>query len=166
MFFIYLEFGILFLLGPFFFYIIKISMNLADPLTLNFSLLLLFLYFLAIWQILFLTLADYYLDTWIITDHRVLDIQQLGLFRRDVSELRLSKIQDVNVKVKGLFPTFFNYGDVIIQTAGAVPEFKFKQIPNPYKVKDKILHLFDDFTKKHIGDVEVHEKGIGNSSSL
>ena len=118
---------------------------------------LLSLYILSVWYFLFKTLTDFYLDTWIVTDHRILEIHQLGLFKRDVSELRLSKIQDVNVKVEGLLPTFFNYGTVIIQTAGVIPEFKFEQIPNPQQAKDKILQLYDQFIKQHPNDQEIHE---------
>lgn len=124
---------------------------------LNLALFLLSFYFLFLWYFLFKALTDFYLDTWIVTDHRILEIHQLGLFKRDISELRLSKIQDITVKIEGLLPTFFNYGRVIIQTAGVIPEFNFEQIPNPQQVKDKILQLYDQFIKQHPGDHEIHE---------
>lgn len=156
LFFIYFGFAIMTLLGLFGFYLAGELLGLKGN-NLYLAEFLLSLYILSVWYFLFKTLTDFYLDTWIVTDHRILEIHQLGLFKRDISELRLSKIQDVNVKVEGLLPTFFNYGVVIIQTAGVIPEFKFEQIPNPQQVKDKILQLYDQFIKEHPSDQEIHE---------
>src|SRR3989344_3817004 len=140
--FIYFGFGIMISLGLIGFYLANDFLDLRGNI-LNLAEFILVLYFLFVWYFLFHALTDFYLDTWIVTDHRILEIHQLGLFKRDISELRLSKIQDVNVKIEGMLPTFFNYGDVIIQTAGVIPEFKFEQVPHPQYVKDKILQLYD-----------------------
>lgn len=156
LFFTYLGFGILILLGLSGFYLTNKFFILREN-NLNLAASLLGFYFLFIWYFLFKALTDFYLDTWIVTDHRILEIHQLGLFKRDISELRLSKIQDVSVKIQGFLPTFFNYGRVTIQTAGVIPEFAFEQIPNPGQVKDKILQLYDQFIKEHPGDHEIHE---------
>ncbi len=99
------------------------------------------IYILFIWLKLFLLIVDYYLDVWIITNKRIVDIIQSGLFKREVSECRLDRIQDVTTRVEGLTPTVFDFGDVHIQTAGREKEFIFKQVPNPYGVKDLILDL-------------------------
>jgi len=106
---------------------------------------------------LFYELTDFFLDVWIVTDHRIVDIQQIGLFNRDVSETRLDKVQDVTTKITGYFPTFFNYGNVIIQTAGTEREFEFQQVPDPVFVKDTILYYSDQFRSTHIDGIEVHE---------
>ncbi len=99
------------------------------------------IYILFVWLQLNLSIADYYLDAWIITDKRIVDIVQSGLFKREVSECRLDRIQDVTARVKGLTPTIFDFGDVHIQTAGREKEFVFRQVPDPYGVKDLILDL-------------------------
>lgn len=156
LFFICFGFAILIFAGLAGFYLINEFFSLRGN-NLNLAEFLLSFYILSIWYFFFKALTDFYLDTWIVTDHRILDIHQLGLFKRDISELRLSKIQDVTVKVEGLLPTFFNYGTVIIQTAAEVPEFKFEQISSPQRVKDKILQLYDQFIKQHPGDQEIHE---------
>lgn len=116
------------------------------------------IYALLWWGFLFRALADFYLDVWIVTDHRIVAIEQKDLFNRDLSELRLWNIQDVNVKVSGLFATFLNYGKVEIQTAGTVPEFQFLQVADPYKVKDIIMSAYDAFSRSHPNGMEVHEK--------
>ena len=63
---------------------------------------------MVLWVWSALILVDYYLDVWIITDRRVVNVEQKGLFVRQVSELRYQKIQDVTTEVEGFFPTLLN----------------------------------------------------------
>lgn len=81
---------------------------------------------------------NYYLDMWIITTKRVLDIEQISLFNRSVSELMLKNIQDVNVTISGFFATIFKYGNIIIQTAGEAST-TIRDIPHPERIKDIIM---------------------------
>lgn len=98
---------------------------------------------------LFFSFIDYYLDVWLITSQRIIDIKQEGFFSRTVSELKLFQIQDVTSELKGFFKFIFRYGDVHVQTAGEVQRFAFRQIPHPEEVRDLIIKLADgDKTKK------------------
>lgn len=97
--------------------------------------------FMFFWLILFIVWVDYYLDVWIVTNQRIINIEQLGLFRREISELEHVKIQDVTSDIKGIIPTLFNYGYVYVQTAGEKERFVFKQIPDPVKVRNIIMQL-------------------------
>jgi len=96
---------------------------------------------LLVWIYAFLIWVDYFFDVWIITSERVVNIEQKGLFMRNVSELKYSKIQDVTSEVEGFFQTILNYGDVHVQTAGEEARFIFRQIPDPYGVKNIIMEL-------------------------
>lgn len=98
-------------------------------------------FFLFVWLFLFQNFMDYYLDVWIVTSKRVLNIEQTGLFIRTVSELRLYRVQDVTSTVKGVAATLFDYGDVEIQTAGEKTRFIFEQIPHPNNISKSILEL-------------------------
>ena len=120
-------------------------------------------YFLIMWEVFFVSIIDYFLDTWIVTDHRIVDIQQCGFFKRNVSELRYPKIEDITVKMTGFIPTLFNYGDIQIQTAAEIEEFKFKQVPNPSGVKDLIFKIYDQYSQEHINGEEVHESNTNVS---
>ncbi len=84
---------------------------------------------------------DFYFDLHIVTDRRVVDIDQRRLFDRQIAKLLLEDVQDVETSVKGILPTFFNYGDVTIQTAGTKPNFIFNQIQHPKEVAAIILDL-------------------------
>jgi uncharacterized membrane protein YdbT with pleckstrin-like domain len=94
-----------------------------------------------VWIYSFLIWIDYYFDVWIITTERVINIEQKGLFVREMSELSLSRVQDATTEVRGVIPTIFNYGDVHIQTAGETERFIFRQVGDPYRVKDLVMQL-------------------------
>ncbi len=114
---------------------------------------------LLIWVYAFLIWVDYYFDVWIVTSERVVNIEQKGLFLRQLSELKYNKIQDVTVDVKGFFPTILNYGDVQIQTAGEEGKFLFRQIPDPYGIKNIIMNLQKQHEAEKVSEIgEMIEK--------
>ena len=94
---------------------------------------------LLVWLYAFLIWIDYFFDVWIITNERVINIEQKGLFVRTVSELKFSRIQDVTSEVSGMIPTILNFGDVKVQTASEEDYFLFRRVPDPYHVKDVIM---------------------------
>jgi len=104
-------------------------------------------YALFIWLFGFFSFIDYYLDIWLITSERIIDVHQEGFFSRTVSELKLFKIQDVTSELKGFSKFVFRYGDVYVQTAGEVQRFVFKQIPHPEEVRDIIIKLAEEKKK-------------------
>ena len=77
------------------------------------------------------------------TNERVVDVDFYNLIDKRVSEASLSKIQDVSYTTAGVFGTLFNYGDVFIQTAAEVSEFKFDLVPFPEKVVQVLGDLKD-----------------------
>ena len=101
------------------------------------------LYYIFIVTFFYRAWLDHYLDMWIITSERIVDIEQKGLFSRQISAQRLYRIQDVRAEVKGIIPTLLHYGNVHVQTAGSQPFFVFKQIPHPNEVTKKITTLVD-----------------------
>lgn len=70
----------------------------------------------------------------IITDERIVDIDFPSILFKDVSEVKIDKVQEVNTVTGGFFQTLFNYGDVLIQAAGEQPRVCFESVPNPGKV--------------------------------
>lgn len=92
---------------------------------------------------LFLILIFYYLNMQVITNIRIVDVTQTGLFSHVVSELHIDKIEDVTSKTEGVFGTLFNYGDVYVQTAGTVERFEFLDVPNPAGIEKLILDLYE-----------------------
>lgn len=103
--------------------------------------------------------VEYWLDVFIVTDKRILDIDQHGLFSRTVSELRLYRAQDVTAEVKGMLHSLIDYGDVYVQTAGEVERFKFEDVPHPNHVAKLILELAEEDRKGHL-EAAVEEFGM------
>lgn len=108
---------------------------------------------------LFQMFIDFWLDVFIVTDKRILDIEQQGLFSRTVSELRLFRVQDVTAEVKGFWRTMFNYGNVFIQTAAEKERFEFTNIANPNEIAKMILDLAEEDRKNQLGEA-VEEFGM------
>ncbi|HAI73946.1 MAG TPA: hypothetical protein DCS28_01510 [Candidatus Moranbacteria bacterium] len=122
------------------------------------------IFLIFIWLFFFLIWIDYYFDVWIVTDERIVNIEQKGLFSREVSELELENIQDITVDVLGIIPTFLNYGELFVQTAAEKERFVFHNVPDPYIIKDRIMNLQQKVKKKESEDLgavirkEIHEE--------
>ena len=97
------------------------------------------LFVLFLWLVIFVDFTTYHLDVWVVTNRRVIDINQRTLFSRDTTTLMLEKIQDATVEVRGLLATVFNYGTLIIHTAGENPDIVIHYASDPIRSKDKIL---------------------------
>lgn len=81
----------------------------------------------------------------VITNQHIVDVDQLGLFNRRVSTLRLGEIQDLSADVHGPTQTIFQYGTLLIQTAGERENFTFDYVPHPYELEHYILEIRQNF---------------------
>jgi hypothetical protein len=84
---------------------------------------------------------DWYFDLFLVTSQRLVDINFNNLLNKHFAEAELSMIQDVSSSVKGLLGTFFNYGDVLIQTAAETNQIHFEKVPNPRKIIELLQEL-------------------------
>ncbi len=94
---------------------------------------------LIIWIIFFLVFTDYYLDILIVTNQRIIDVEQKGMFARDIATAPLGSIQDVKIEILGIIATMFNFGNLHLQTAGGTKEIVIHGIKNPEYVKKLIM---------------------------
>jgi len=101
---------------------------------------------------IFIEWLMYYLHVGIVTTEHLVDIGQKNLFSRQISTMDLENIQDVTASQKGILQTFYNYGDVLIQTAGETPNFVLEKAPNPYDLGQKIMELKESYLKKNFGN--------------
>ena len=131
---------------------------LSGAFIFPFIVVFLTIYYLAMWLVFYLTFIDLYLDVWIITNKRIINIEQFGLFSRTEAEHQFAVIQDISTEVHGIFPTIFNYGDLQIQTASESQGVTFKQIPKPYYVKKVISDMIERIRKEN--------EDIGNKNKI
>jgi len=104
----------------------------------------------AVWIYCFLIWVDYYFDVWVITDERIINIEQKGLFLRRVSAAEYEKIQDITAEVKGFLQTVINFGDVSVQTAGETDNIILRRISDPYEIKNLIAKMQKEKKEKRI----------------
>lgn len=130
-----------------------LAREFADLLTGSVSKPLLFclgsVYYFYIWIYFFATFIDYWLDVWIVTDRRIISLEQKGTFSRRTSEQQLYRIQDVTSSVTGFLPTVLRYGDVVAQAAGTVQNAQLKQIGSPDAVARRIMELVEEAKRHH-----------------
>lgn len=105
------------------------------------------IYWLFVWMGMFGVFTDYFLDQWIVTNERVIDINQKSFWRREVTSLFLNRVQNVESDVGGVFHTLFGFGTVTVESAGA-EEHKIRMpgLPGPGHVRDVILQ---EIAKRH-----------------
>ena len=135
--------------GLYFIFIDNFSEWLAEPAVFAAVILLASFYELFILIFFYSRFVIFYLDLLIITNDRLLDIDQINLFARTMAEVDLYQVQDATSEIKGFFPTLFNYGDVIIQTAGPSPAITIHDTANPNELRQLILDLSSDDKKYH-----------------
>ena len=100
-----------------------------------------------VWIMFVVMWTNYYLDIIVLTNKRILDIEQFILFAKDEVTIPLHRIEDVKIEVKGIFPTLLKYGNIQIQTAGAKRETVMRGIKDPESVKahiDALLQTVKD----------------------
>jgi len=148
----FILFFILLIIFPWMFrdVLFSVFLNLFNgPIFYPLMLVVISAYCLSIWLFFYFSIIDYYLDVWIITNERIIDIRQGGFFSRTISEQLLYRVQDATSEVNGFFPTILKYGNVYAQTAGTAERFFFKEIPNPEYVRDLIIKLVEKNKELH-----------------
>lgn len=123
---------IAFIFGPS--YIPNLNVLVIRPL-LDFAIAVYIMFILTYALVLWMA---YYLDVWIITNQRIIDIEQVGLFTRHVSEMTMDRIQNVTVEIPGFVATVLGFGNIRIETAGE-GEFNIMDVDEYEKAKDLIV---------------------------
>lgn len=84
---------------------------------------------------------EWYFNAGIVTNERIVDIDFSNVTYKEVSEAKLTKIEDITSKSSGYFSALFNYGDIFVQTAGELKNIEFYSVPKPTEVVDIISDL-------------------------
>jgi len=88
---------------------------------------------------------DWYMDVYMVTNFRIVDVTQNGLFHRTVGEAPLDHVQDAVYEIKGIWPTILNYGNIIIHTSGPSGDIMFEEIAHPQDVQRLLLDHVDHY---------------------
>lgn len=106
---------------------------------------------LTVWGIGLLPLAvwglweaiDWWNDYYIVTDRRVLHLEQVLLLYQERREAPISKVQNVNSIRRGPIAAALNFGDVTIETAAQTGAIQFRAVPDSEIVAARIIQERD-----------------------
>lgn len=76
---------------------------------------------------------------YIVTDQRLIQITQKGLFKRSVVDLALPQIQMVNYQINGFQETLLGFGTILVQTY--VGDLTIHDVHHPAKIQKELLHI-------------------------
>ena len=98
---------------------------------------------------LFWQMEDWRNDTFQITDRYVIDIDRRPFgFGESRKQAELDNVQNVNADRPNLLATLFNFGNVVIDTAGATADIVFESVTNPSRVQTDIFTRRDQYQQK------------------
>ena len=83
----------------------------------------------------------WYFNLGIVTSSKVIDVDIHGIMSSEASTAFLTQIEEITESSKGIGSAVFNYGDVLIQTAGEIPNIEFTNVPRPSLVVQLINSL-------------------------
>jgi hypothetical protein len=98
--------------------------------------LLLFMYHFILW----------YYSIYIVTDQRIRQVTQSGFFKKDVIDLRLSKIQSISYNIPGFSGDIFHFGTLVIHTF--VGDLVIHHVEHPVKIYNKLQSAVNNVIDK------------------
>ncbi|MBR5621421.1 PH domain-containing protein [Candidatus Saccharibacteria bacterium] len=81
----------------------------------------------------------WYFSVYIVTNERIRQITQRGLFKKTVVDLSIDKIQSVSVSTPNIIAGIFGYGTILIQTG--VGDLIISQVPKPNDIHNKLQNI-------------------------
>ena len=117
---------------------------LSSPSATRFTSVYTLFYYLIVFSYVFISFLHWFYNVFIVTSERVVDIDYSDIVVHNIAVTSLTHVQDVNYTQSGFIPTFFNYGDLFVQTAGNEKNFEAISIPKPREA----THIIGDLTGK------------------
>lgn len=91
-------------------------------------------YYLVVFTYVFVNFITWYFNISLITDKKVIDVEFSNLVYKNVAATKHSLLQDASYSQIGVLRSLFDYGDVLVQTAGSLDNFNFSAVPKPERV--------------------------------
>ena len=76
----------------------------------------------------------WYFNIGVVTNRKIIDVDANNLLNTITTATIVPNVEEVEKKSLGIMSSFFNYGDVHIETAGEFPSIEFLKIPHPSEV--------------------------------
>ncbi len=83
-----------------------------------------------------------------VTNEKIAQLLYKTIFNRKISQISLGEIQDVTVSQKGVISRFFNFGTLVVETAGE-NNYVFDYVPYPYQCSKDIVAAHEMSIKRY-----------------
>lgn len=81
----------------------------------------------------------WYYSVFIVSDQRLIQISQKGLFHRGVVDIGINQIQMVNYEIAGLQETMLGFGTIMVQTY--MGDLVIHDVHHPAKIQKKMIRI-------------------------
>lgn len=85
---------------------------------------------------------------YVVSDQRIIGIDQQKVLMRKVNEVPLENIQNITHVKKGVGAMTFDYGTVLIQTSGGKTAARLRNVEHPLEVQQKVLDANRHISRK------------------
>jgi len=85
----------------------------------------------------------------LVTSEKLAQLLYASIFNRKISQLSIGDVQDVSVQQSGIFAHMFNYGTLVIETAGEQNNYVFTFTPKPYETAKAIVGAHEENLKAY-----------------
>lgn len=89
-------------------------------------------------------LISWYFNLGIVTTRKIIDVDVVNILNSQTTETLISRIEEVDNKNMGFLSSFFNYGNIFVQTAGEEQNIEFLNVPYPAR----IVHVINDLMEQ------------------
>ena len=94
----------------------------------------------------------YSMSMLLVSERDITQIVQKGIFNKKVSKLSMSSVEDVTYSQKGVFASMFNYGTLIVETAGEQQNFVFKYATDTKTAANVVLAAHERYLQLSLAD--------------
>ena len=120
-------------------------------LTVNVSFAMTVVWYCALMFYVIQNFIMWFYNVYIVTNEKVVDLDVFGLLNKSVNVTQINRIEDVSYSQRGMMSSFFNYGNVVVETASEQknedgrrgPDFDFRSVSSPSLVVKIISELME-----------------------
>jgi uncharacterized membrane protein YdbT with pleckstrin-like domain len=98
---------------------------------------------------------------YIITNQRVIRTEQMSLFRRQIAEAEIDRIQEISTYISGPVHTLLGFGTVRIRTASGSDQVDLEDVADPYAIQQEIARV-----QRQLGKQEQAPPSVNRSNRM
>ena len=85
----------------------------------------------------------------ILTNQKIVFIQYHSLFSREISQLNIGEVEDVNVSQRNVWDRIFKTGNVTIETAGEQNNYVLSNVKNPHDFAHRTIQAHEGLVAEY-----------------